>query len=86
MQYIKFGFGRAIRDLSRMIQNNQITREEALKLAKKYDGEYTEDDLQEMLGYLNLTKKEFFEIVDKHRNPEIWKKENGKWKLRYPIK
>ena len=86
MQYIKFGFGRAIRDISRMIQNNQISREEGLKLAKKYDGEYTEEDLKEMLEYLNLKRKEFEEVVDKHRNPEIWKKENGKWKLRYPLK
>lgn len=85
MQYIKFGFGRAIRDLSRMIQNNQITREEALKLAKKYDGEFCEEYFNDMLKYLNLDEKEFWEIIDKHRNPEIWKKDNDKWELRYPV-
>jgi hypothetical protein len=32
-----------------------------------------------------LKKEEFTEIVDKHRNPEIWVKEGGEWKLRYPL-
>lgn len=85
MQFIKFGFGRTVRDTSRMIQNNQMTREEALELAKKYDGEFCSEHLQDMLDYLNLTREEFNEIVDKHRNPEIWKKEDGGWKLRFPL-
>jgi N-acetyl sugar amidotransferase len=85
MQFIKFGFGRTVRDSSRLIQNNQMTRAEALELAKKYDSEYPEEHLDEMLEYLKLSRKEFTEIVDKHRNPEIWAKENGEWKLRYPL-
>ena len=85
MQYIKFGFGRAVRDASRMIQNKQLTRAEGLELAKKYDHEFPALYLKEMLEYLKLTEKEFYEIVDKHRNPEIWKKEGGEWKLRYPL-
>ena len=85
MQYIKFGFGRAIRDACRMIQNNQMTREEGLKLAKKYDGEFCSEYFEDMLEYLDLTKKDFIEIVDKHRNPEIWKKEGKEWKLRHTL-
>jgi N-acetyl sugar amidotransferase len=84
MQYIKFGFGRAIRDASRQIQNKQLTRKEALKLVKKYDGEFPRRYLKDMLDYLNLSEEEFLKIIDKHRNPEIWKKVNGKWMLRYP--
>ncbi len=84
MQFIKFGFGRCLRDTCRMIQNNQMTRQQALELTKKYDGEYCSEYLPEMLDYLDLTEKEFTEIIDKHRNPEIWKKEGGEWKLRYP--
>lgn len=83
MQFIKFGFGRTIRDASRLIQNNQMTREEGLELVRKYDAEPPEY-LEENLEYLKLTREEFTEIVDKHRNPEIWKKEGGEWKLRYP--
>ena len=84
MQFIKFGFGRCLRDTCRMIQNNQMTRKEALEITKKYDGEYCSEHLPEMLEYLDLSKEEFVEIIDKHRNLEIWKKEGGEWKLRYP--
>jgi N-acetyl sugar amidotransferase len=85
MQFIKFGFGRAVRDASRLIQNGHITREEGLKLATLYDSEFPEEYFDEVLEYLDLTKREFFEIVDRHRNPEIWKRTNGSWELRYPL-
>ncbi|MDD5120707.1 MAG: N-acetyl sugar amidotransferase [Candidatus Omnitrophica bacterium] len=85
LQYIKFGFGRVVRDASRMIQNRQLTRERGLELSRKYDHEFPALYLQDMLQYLQLSEREFLEIVDKHRNPEIWKNENGEWKLRYPL-
>jgi N-acetyl sugar amidotransferase len=85
MQFIKFGFGRTVRDTSRFIQNDHMTRDEALDLARKYDGEFPEQNLDEVLEYLDITKDEFIAIVDRHRNDEIWKKENGQWKLRFPV-
>ncbi|NQT00273.1 MAG: N-acetyl sugar amidotransferase [Candidatus Omnitrophica bacterium] len=86
MQFIKFGFGRTVRDTSRFIQNDHMNRQEGLVLAQKYDDEFPNEFFQDVLDYLQLSEKEFVEIVDKHRNPEIWKQENGKWKLRYPLK
>lgn len=85
MQYIKFGFGRCIRDASRFIQNKHMTYEEGLNYAKKYDGEFPVEYLDDVLEYLDLTYDEFIQVVDKHRNNEIWKFENGKWKLRFPL-
>lgn len=85
MQYIKFGFGRAVRDASRMIQNRQLTREKGLELACQYDHEFPILYFKDMLEYLQLTEDEFYEIVDKHRNPEIWGKSNGQWHLKYPL-
>lgn len=85
MQYVKFGFGRAIRDASRMIQNKQLTRAEGLAFARQYDHEYPARYLPEMLEYLRLTERDFIEIVDRHRNIEIWKQEQGKWVLRFPL-
>ena len=40
MMHIKFGFGRATRMASRLIQGGHMTREEGLKLVRKYDGEF----------------------------------------------
>lgn len=85
MQFIKFGFGRAVRDASRMIQNGHLTRGEGLNLARKYDHEFPAEFFKEVLEYLQLKENEFYEIIDKHRNSEIWKKENNEWQLCYPL-
>jgi N-acetyl sugar amidotransferase len=83
MQMIKFGFGRASRDASRQIYRGRMTRDEAVEVARKFDEEFPKQYFNEHLGYLGLTEKEFHELVDKHRNPEIWKFEGNRWKLRY---
>ena len=82
MQYIKFGFGRATRDACRMIQNNQMTRDKGIELARKYDSEFPENNFNEVLEYLGINNEKFAEIVNKHRNNEIWKSSrNNKWEL-----
>lgn len=85
MQFIKFGFGRAVRDASRLIQNGHLTRLEGLRLARKYDDEFCYEYFKEVLEYLRLSKDEFFETVDLHRNPEIWIRRDGDWVLRNPL-
>ena len=85
MQYIKFGFGRATRDSCRMIQNNQMTREEAVDLARKYDGEEPKIYQKEVLEYLDINIEQYFEIIEKHRNNEIWKQDKNNWKLKFEI-
>jgi N-acetyl sugar amidotransferase len=85
MQFIKFGFGRATRDASRMIQNRQLSREEAIEYILKYDAEFPGRYLKENLEYLELNEGDLHAIVDLHRNSEIWVKENCQWKLRWTI-
>lgn len=84
LQFIKFGFGRATRDACRMIQNGQMSRAEGLELARKYDDEFPETHFQDNIDYLGVTATEFAEMVDQHRNQEIWKREGNQWKLRLP--
>lgn len=85
LQYIKFGFGRAVRDASRMIQNKQMTRQEGLALAAQYDSEFPHEFFNEVLEYLGMEEREFYKTIDKHRNPEIWDFKSGQWLLRYPL-
>ena len=81
MQHIKFGFGRATRDSCRMIQNDQMTRDLAKEHARNFDGEIPKKDFKEIINYLNISENTFEEIVNKHRNKEIWKQDNNYWKL-----
>ena len=86
MQYIKFGFGRCVRDTTRFIHNGYINRDEAIELCEKYDGEFPDYNLNDILDYLDLSKSELFQLIDKHRNDEIWKKdEKNNWKLRFSL-
>ena len=84
MQFIKFGFGRATRDASRMIQNHQMTRAEGLELARKYDAEFPATFHADHLDYLGLDEVRLTEVIDLHRNNEIWLREGNRWNLRYP--
>ena len=74
MQYIKFGFGRASRDGSRALQRNEITKEQFKNYVKLYDHEILTKDILNFCEYCNISTSKFTEIVDKHRNNEIWSK------------
>jgi hypothetical protein len=79
--YIKFGFGRATQDASQEVRNNHITRDEAVALVKKYDGEFPSKYFKEFLEYISLTEEEFHEICDSFRPPVLWEKDaSGQWK------
>ncbi len=86
MQYIKFGFGRSLRDASRLVQNKHMTRDEALKVVNKFDGEFPEEKIDLVLKYLDCNLVEFNENVDRHRNKEIWRLEGNKYIQTFEIK
>ena len=85
MTYIKFGIGRASYDSAQEVRNGKITREEAIYLVKKFDGEFPQKYFQEFLNYIDITESEFYSIVDKFRSPHLWKKKNGDWVLRHSV-
>lgn len=57
--FIKFGIGRATYDASQEVRNGELTRDEAMALVRRYDGEYPERFEQENFSYLSLPKREF---------------------------
>ncbi len=83
MQYVKFGFGRAVREACRLIQNGRMTRAEAVEKALPFDGEFPARRHAEVLDYLGMDQRTFEETVDMHRNAEIWRREDGVWKLTF---
>jgi N-acetyl sugar amidotransferase len=85
LQFVKFGFGRAVRDACRMIQNDQMTREEGLELARRYDDEFPEEHLDAMLECVARERDELVATIDLHRNPELWRPVDGRWALVHPL-
>lgn len=85
MQFIKFGFGRTVRDASRMIQLGHITREQGLDYVRKYDDEFPHTYFEDVLNFLGIDREGFEEIVDLHRNSEIWELTGNGWRTRFGI-
>ncbi|MCW3070129.1 MAG: biosynthesis protein [Bacteroidetes bacterium] len=83
--YIKFGIGRATYDASQEIRNMHITREEAVALVKRFDGEFPDRYFNEIMDYLEMSPDHFHALCDKFRSPHLWTKESGTWKLRHTV-
>jgi N-acetyl sugar amidotransferase len=82
---IKFGIGRCTYDAAQEVRNDKITREEAAYLVKKYDSEFPHKYFKEFLTYIDSTEEEFWNTVNKHRSPHIWKSVDDEWQLRHTV-
>ena len=84
--YAKFGIGRATYDASQEVRNKHITREEAVALVKRFDGEFPDRYFSEIMEYLDIDPDYFRgELIDKFRSPHLWNKVDGEWKLRHNV-
>ena len=81
--FIKFGIGRATYDVSQEIRNEHLTIDEGKNLIKKYDGEYPDIYIKEILNYLGISLNKFLKLQDNFRSPHLWKKKNNNWFLRH---
>jgi len=86
MMKVKFGFGRCWSDACIEIRAGRMTRQEGIELVKEYDDEFPYEYLDIYLNYFNMSYKQFWNTIDSFRSKNIWKKELGKWKLRFEIK
>lgn len=79
LKYLKFGYGRTTDHASQDIREGRITREEGIKLVKKYD-HLRPEDLDELLKELNMTEEEFLKCVEPFRDKRVWEKNSkGEW-------
>ncbi len=62
-----------------------IATEEGVGLIKRYDTEFPAKYFEEILEYMGITAKRFWECINKGRSPHLWKYEDGEWKLRHPV-
>jgi N-acetyl sugar amidotransferase len=67
--FIKFGIGRATYDAAQEVRSGDITREEAIALVRRYDGEFPNRFFNEILQYLSLPANEFPEAAGIFEQP-----------------
>jgi len=83
--YIKFGLGRASYDAAQEIRSGHMTREEGVALVKRYDGEFPQRWFKEILDYMMISQKQFWQTIDKFRPPHLWEKKKGHWQLKHAV-
>ena len=83
--FIKFGLGRASYDAAQEVRNKHLTREEAVALVQRFDGEFPGRYLSDVMDYLEMDTEHFVNLCDEFRSPHLWDRRNGDWKLRYQV-
>jgi N-acetyl sugar amidotransferase len=86
LKYPKFGHATATDYASRFIRYGLLTREEAIELVKKHDHDLDPLAIRDFIEFAGYTEKEFWEIVDKLYNEELFEKNAfGVWCLSNPV-
>jgi len=86
MKYPKFGHATATDYASRFIRYGLISRQEAIQLVKEHDSKLDSLAIRDFCEFLGYSVREFWEIVDKFYNKDIFEKDNsGKLKLKRPL-
>lgn len=81
LKWYKFGITRSFDNLSLEIRNKRICREDAVKKLTSLGDETPYEDIRKFCKFAGITERRFFEISEKFRNEEIWKKIDGVWKI-----
>ena len=79
LKYCKFGYGRATDDACRDVRNGNITRQEAVRLASRYDGGYPKELIERFCVHFKMDQSEFDEICDSFTNPALFEMSGGKF-------
>lgn len=85
LKYPKFGHAAATDYGARYIRYGLLRRDQAIDLIKKHDFNLDSRTIKEFCEFLNYTEEEFWIIINRFYNREIFKEEDGQWNLKSPI-
>ena len=80
-KFLKYGFWRPTDQCCYQIWNDRMKRKDAVEIVLNKQYNFPHEFLDEFLDYHEITKNQFFELENKYRNPDIWHKKNGNWRL-----
>jgi len=86
LMYLKYGFGRCTQDVGIDIRRGALSRNQAVDLVKKYDGEKPEIYFEKYYDYFKLNKNQFFVVLKKFANKNIFKIKNKSFIPKFSVK
>ena len=78
LKSIKFGFGQCLDHACYDLRGGHITREEAIKLVRKYDGKCDDKYVKQFCDYIQISLDEFWKTANSFRGP-MWTNISGQW-------
>jgi len=84
LKYPKFGFQRTSDIVSRRVREGQLSLDEAKSLIREKDWKLDQIALNDFIGFLGYTLEQFWSIVEKMWNRDIFEQMDGRWVLRNP--
>lgn len=85
LMFIKFGIGRATSDAAHEVRDGHLTRDEAVALVGRFDGEFPSKNYELFLEYAGIDEKEFADVVNSWRPEHVWREVDGEWQLRHKV-
>jgi N-acetyl sugar amidotransferase len=85
LMYLKLGFGRATQDASIDIRRGAMDRDQGVNLVRLYDGQFPSECLEDYLEYYQMDEKEFFAVLDKWANRDLFEKVDGWWRPKFTV-
>ncbi len=78
IKYYKYGFGRATDYANEWIRTGRITREEGIRIVKKFDGACDDSYIQSFIEFIGISREEFWNTVIKFTNLSLFDVTRGK--------
>ncbi|MCR5502933.1 MAG: hypothetical protein K6F53_07980 [Lachnospiraceae bacterium] len=85
IKYLKFGFGYATDEICYDIREGRFDRENGKWYVKEYDGLCGQKYIDAACRYLSITEEEFWEVVDRYVNRDLFEKIDGKWVPKFTV-
>ncbi len=85
IKYLKFGFGFATDEICYDIREGRIDRESGKWYVNEFDGLCGEQYIDKACKYLSITREEFWEVVDRYVNRDLFEKKDGKWTPKFTV-
>lgn len=84
-KYVKWGYGKITDHVCREIRLKRITRDEGIALVQSYPMRPPRN-LKKFLGWIGMTENSFHYIIDQHRNPALWFRDNNwEWQKKFDL-
>lgn len=80
-KWYKFGCTRLFENLSLEIRNGRLDRATAIEIARSRGDDTPHGDIDALRAFLGISVERFQSIAERFRNPDVWRREDGVWKI-----